>query len=191
MSTELNPLELLLATDTRYTLDAYSFVRDGLTYAVEVLEMGSDESEVRESDSEDLPIMSGSEAEHPELDNLELDNLELDNLELDNLELGNLENDDVEYTIDPKQERARHLTGQQLCEALRRFAVHQYGFMAKVVLAEWGIRETADFGNIVYNMINIGLMKKSAEDKRSHFDHVFDFDDAFEAQFQITQSASF
>lgn len=170
MSTELNPLELLLATDTRYTLDAYSFVRDGLTYAVEVLEMGSDESEALDSDSVEMPMIN-----------------ELDN---ENSEHDKFDNDEANV-IDPKQERARHLTGQQLCEALRRFAVHQYGFMAKVVLAEWGIRETADFGNIVYNMINIGLMKKSAEDKRSHFDHVFDFDDAFEAQFQITQSASF
>ena len=82
----------------------------------------------------------------------------------------------------------RHLTGQELCQAIRQYAVNQYGFMAKVVLNNWGVSSTGDFGNIVYNMINVGLMKKSKNDRRSHFDNVFDFDEVFEANFEICKA---
>jgi uncharacterized repeat protein (TIGR04138 family) len=80
----------------------------------------------------------------------------------------------------------RHLTGQQLCEAIRRYALEEFGFMAKAVLNSWGITETSDFGEIVYNLINVGLMKKSEQDRREDFDDVYDFDEAFRRQFQIT-----
>ncbi|MDP6444160.1 MAG: hypothetical protein QGG36_28820 [Pirellulaceae bacterium] len=79
-----------------------------------------------------------------------------------------------------------HLTGQQLCEAIRRFALEQYGFMAKTVLNSWGVFSTSDFGNVVYNLIEISLMKKSADDRREHFDDVFDFDQAFQRDFEIS-----
>src|SRR4051794_39212960 len=45
----------------------------------------------------------------------------------------------------------RHLTGQQLCEAIRLFALDQYGYMAKDVLNSWGVSTTGDFGEIVFN----------------------------------------
>ena len=84
---------------------------------------------------------------------------------------------------------SRHLTGQQLCEAIRQFAVQQYGFMAKVVLNEWGISATRDFGEIVYNMIDIGLMKKSRHDRKSHFDDVYDFDAVFQENFVMSDGS--
>ena len=64
--------------------------------------------------------------------------------------------------------------------------MQQYGYMAKVVLNNWGLRTTGDFGEIVYNLIGIGWMKKSASDERAHFDNVYDFDEAFQEGFQIT-----
>lgn len=78
-----------------------------------------------------------------------------------------------------------HLTGQQLCQAIRQYAVEQYGYMAKVVLKNWGFESTGDFGNVVYNLIGIGWMRKSENDRREHFDNVFDFDEAFEKSFEI------
>jgi uncharacterized repeat protein (TIGR04138 family) len=78
---------------------------------------------------------------------------------------------------DLESEEERHVTGQQLCEAIRRYAVEQYGFMAKSVLNEWGIRTTGDFGEIVFSLIDIGQMKKTDSDRREDFDDVFDFDD--------------
>src|SRR5215813_8800068 len=61
----------------------------------------------------------------------------------------------------PDAEEERHVTGQQLCEAVRQYAVEQYGGLAKNVLAHWGIRSTSDFGEIVFNLIAIGQMRKT------------------------------
>lgn len=79
-----------------------------------------------------------------------------------------------------------HLTGQQLSEAIRSLALEQFGLMARVVLDSWGIHSTADFGDIVYNLIDIGLMKKSATDRREDFNDVYDFEEAFDRQFKIS-----
>jgi uncharacterized repeat protein (TIGR04138 family) len=82
--------------------------------------------------------------------------------------------------------RERHLTGQQLCEAIRQFAIDQYGFMALTVLGSWGIRATGDFGEIVYNMIRVELMKQSDKDRREDFEDVYDFEEVFRDEFEIT-----
>ena len=60
-----------------------------------------------------------------------------------------------------EEEPERHVTGQQLCEAIRRYAVQQFGLMAKSVLNEWGVHNTGDFGEIVFNLIDIGQMRKT------------------------------
>ena len=77
------------------------------------------------------------------------------------------------------------MTGQELCEAIRRYALQQYGYMARLVLKNWGIRSTGDFGEIVYNLIRIGCMRKTARDRREDFDDVYDFDTAFRQEFRI------
>jgi uncharacterized repeat protein (TIGR04138 family) len=79
----------------------------------------------------------------------------------------------------------RHVTGQELCEAIRRFALEQYGYMAKTVLNSWGVRRTGDFGEIVFNLIHIGHMRKTPHDRREDFEEVYDFDAAFEEEFRI------
>ncbi len=103
-----------------------------------------------------------------------------------------------EETTEPADEEAggekrreRHLTGQQLSEAIRLYALEQYGLMAKVVLNSWGLYTTGDFGEIVYNLIGIGWMKKSARDRREDFDNVYDFDEAFEQDFKITMRGGY
>jgi uncharacterized repeat protein (TIGR04138 family) len=85
-----------------------------------------------------------------------------------------------------EQGSERHVSGQELCEAIRRFAVEQYGYMAKTVLNSWGVKSTGDFGEIVFNLIRIGQMRKTARDRREDFDDVYDFDTAFKQQFKIS-----
>jgi uncharacterized repeat protein (TIGR04138 family) len=79
----------------------------------------------------------------------------------------------------------RHVSGQELCEAIRQFATEQYGYLAKTVLNNWGIHCTGDFGEIVFNLIQIGQMRKTASDCREDFDDVYDFDVAFRKDFKI------
>jgi uncharacterized repeat protein (TIGR04138 family) len=95
-------------------------------------------------------------------------------------------------TVSDEQEleEQRHVTGQQLCEAIRRYAVEQYGMLAKNVLNDWGVHTTGDFGEIVFNLIDIGQMKKTDNDRREDFENVFDFDDGLRDVFQPITSDS-
>jgi uncharacterized repeat protein (TIGR04138 family) len=85
-------------------------------------------------------------------------------------------------------EGEQHITGQQLCEAIRQYALEQYGFMAKTVLNSWGVHSTSDFGEIVYNLIRIKHMKRSKSDRREDFDDCYDFANAFEPVFEHSGS---
>jgi uncharacterized repeat protein (TIGR04138 family) len=78
-----------------------------------------------------------------------------------------------------------HVTGQELCRAAREYAVVQYGFLAKTVLNSVGIRKTDDIGNIVYNLISIGQMRKTPQDCREDFANVFDFETTFAETYRI------
>jgi uncharacterized repeat protein (TIGR04138 family) len=82
----------------------------------------------------------------------------------------------------------RHITGQQLCEACRLYAIEQYGYLAKLVLNSWGLYETSDFGEIVYNLIEIEQMRKSENDQKEDFENAFSFEDGFEPQFVVVAS---
>ena len=93
--------------------------------------------------------------------------------------------DEEEVEQEGGTRKLRHVSGQDLCHALRLFAVEQYGYMAKLVLSNWGICATSDFGEIVYNLIRIGEMTKSDEDRREDFDVVYDFDQALVREFVI------
>ncbi len=85
-------------------------------------------------------------------------------------------------------EEIRHVTGQQLCEAIRVYALQQYGALAKNVFDHWGVHSTSDFGEIVFNLIDIGQMKKTDSDRREDFDHVFDFEEGFRNPFAAQAS---
>lgn len=91
------------------------------------------------------------------------------------------EHEDWEEEEDPQQ----HVTGQELCEAIRQYALEQYGFMAKVVLNSWGVSKTGHFGDIVFNLIDIGQMRKTPHDRREDFSDVYDFDVVFQKEFEI------
>jgi uncharacterized repeat protein (TIGR04138 family) len=75
--------------------------------------------------------------------------------------------------------RPRHVSGPELVHGLRVYALEQYGPLAKTVLNAWGVRRCADFGEIVFNLIEYSLFSKSESDRREDFANVFDFDDAF------------
>ena len=98
----------------------------------------------------------------------------------------------LELPEDPEEleafEKSRHVSGRQLCEGIRDFAIAQYGMLAPVVLGRWNVRRSADFGRIVFEMVDAGMMRKTDEDRVEDFDDVFDFREAFgpEAAVQLT-----
>lgn len=85
----------------------------------------------------------------------------------------------VETQLHSEYDDDRHVSGQQLCMGLRDYGVQQYGLLAKSVLGRWGIRKTADFGSIIFAMVDAGLMRKTDEDRLEDFHDVFDFDEVF------------
>ena len=77
------------------------------------------------------------------------------------------------------QHAHRHVSGQELLYGLREFALKEYGPMSKAVLNEWGIKTTDDIGQIVFNLVNAGVLGKNETDSPNDFKNVFTFDDAF------------
>lgn len=73
----------------------------------------------------------------------------------------------------------RHVSGQDLCEALRVLAVQMWGPLAGEVLRRWNIRRTRDFGEMVYLMIELGHMGRQDSDDITDFDDVYKFATAF------------
>jgi len=73
----------------------------------------------------------------------------------------------------------RHVSGQELLEGIRQFAIQQFGPMAVTVFEEWGITRCSDFGEIVFNMVEVGLLAKTDKDTRDDFQNGYDFTDAF------------
>ena len=82
------------------------------------------------------------------------------------------------HGIEPGQTQ-QHVTGQQICFALRELASERWGMLASTVLAKWNIHKTDDFGNMVYLLIQNGLMRKTDKDSIDDFHDVYDFEKAF------------
>lgn len=81
--------------------------------------------------------------------------------------------------LQSRLEVRRHVTAAELAWACRDFALQQYGLLAPVVLAHWGITRTEDLGRIVYTLVEVGLLVTQPGDHESDFNAVYEFADAF------------
>jgi uncharacterized repeat protein (TIGR04138 family) len=81
--------------------------------------------------------------------------------------------------LQSRLEARRHVTGAELAWACRDFARQQFGLMARVVLAHWGITRTEDMGRIVFTLVEVGLLVTQPGDAESDFEAVYQFADAF------------
>lgn len=62
-----------------------------------------------------------------------------------------------------------HITGQELVNGMINLLHEKYGCLAKDVVEFWGINDTLDFGNIVFNLIDENLLSASANDSIEDF----------------------
>ena|SRR6185312_9891460 len=88
-----------------------------------------------------------------------------------------------------KAARSRHVTGQELLEGLRIYALDQYGPLTKTVLNAWGVKRCSDFGDIVFNLIEYNVFSKTESDRREDFTGVYTFDEAFVKPFLPAKTA--
>ena len=77
----------------------------------------------------------------------------------------------------------RHVSGGELLQGIREYALEQFGPMALALFDEWGIHAGEDFGNLVFNLVGAGLLGKTDQDTLEDFRGVYDFDDAFRKPF--------
>jgi len=91
----------------------------------------------------------------------------------------------LDFTAKKITVERRHVSGQTLCEGLRKLAIKKWGRMAMVVLNVWGIKTTRDFGEIVYLMIKHELMNAAATDSIDDFNDAYDFKSVFKDQFEF------
>ena len=74
-------------------------------------------------------------------------------------------------------EGAHHVSGPELLHGVRDFALREFGLMARGVFRCWGINRTADFGEIIFNLIDANLMSKTPDDSRADFHDIYDLDE--------------
>jgi len=102
--------------------------------------------------------------------------------------------DALDYTIetlgrDRETGASRHVGGRELLEGMRELAAEQFGPLATVVLERWGIRTTEDVGEVVFNLIDSGLLSRRPTDSRQDFADGFDFGSTFEEKFRARIAA--
>jgi uncharacterized repeat protein (TIGR04138 family) len=86
--------------------------------------------------------------------------------------------------LDREHGARRHVTGQELLEGARRHALETYGPLAWHVLDHWGVRRTEDIGEIVFLLVESGVLGKNEDDRPEDFAGGYDFDEAFRAPYR-------
>ncbi len=85
----------------------------------------------------------------------------------------------LEYTM-RKMGKRGHVNGKQLLLGIRDLARERFGPMARLVFESWGVKATDDFGEIVFRLVDEGILAKTPEDSKDDFKSVYDFKEAFE-----------
>ena len=73
----------------------------------------------------------------------------------------------------------RHVSGPELLEGVRQYALKEFGPLVMTVFDNWGIHSCEDIGNMVFNLIGAGIFGKTEEDSIDDFKNVYDFGEAF------------
>lgn len=80
--------------------------------------------------------------------------------------------------------KGNHVSGQELLEGIRTFAIDQYGPLTYTVLQHWGITKCEHFGDIVFNLVEYGVLGKTEQDSKSDFKDGYCFNEAFLEPFE-------
>ena len=77
----------------------------------------------------------------------------------------------------------RHVSGAEVADAVRELAIGRFGPLARTVLEHWGIHSTSDMGEVVFAMVDCGILIKQPGDSREDFEGLFSFEEAFEESY--------
>jgi len=90
----------------------------------------------------------------------------------------------VEYTCEKLGGR-KDVSGQELVEGLCDLAVERFGYLAPTVLKHWGVKSTEDFGEIVFTLVEFGLLGKSPRDSKADFRDVLDLHQTLRERYRM------
>ena len=76
-----------------------------------------------------------------------------------------------------------HVSGEELLEGIRSFALDRFGPMTLTLMNHWNIRQCRDFGNIVFNLVEFGILARTDNDSLEDFEGGYNFQEAFESPF--------
>ena len=91
----------------------------------------------------------------------------------------------LEYTLQ-ELDKPRHVSGQELLDGIRRYAIRKFGPTSRMVFEHWGVRVTEDFGRMVFLLVEQGILTKTESDSIEDFANGFDFKKAFEDEYSWT-----
>jgi uncharacterized repeat protein (TIGR04138 family) len=94
----------------------------------------------------------------------------------------------LEYSQSRLTER-RHVCGRELAEACRDLALEQFGVMSRLVLNHWGVHTTGDIGDIVFTLVDLGVLISLPSDRKEEFVDVYDFAGVFERDYPWESAA--
>ena len=80
-------------------------------------------------------------------------------------------------------DRPRHVSGRELADAVKELALDRYGPLARTVLEHWGVHSTSDLGEMVFLMVDHGVLTKRPSDSREDFEDLYSFEEAFEGEY--------
>ena len=93
--------------------------------------------------------------------------------------------DALQFTVEkmgkeslPKQQR--HVSGRDLVRAISEYGMDQFGPLTASVFEHWGVRETRDFGEMVFNLVGANMMSKTDDDRIDDFVEVYAFEEEFD-----------
>lgn len=89
-----------------------------------------------------------------------------------------------------KPDHGRHVSGKELLEGIKNYALDEFGPLSFTVFKEWGVNNTQDFGEIVFNLVEAGRLGKTESDSRDDFKNGYDFVEAFVDPFEPQPAAS-
>lgn len=90
----------------------------------------------------------------------------------------------LDFALESRGGKRRHVSGGEIMEAVRRLALERFGYLARTVLCHWGIASTDDFGEIVFRLISVDLLQRTADDRIEDFRSLYAFEDAFDEAFE-------
>ena len=73
----------------------------------------------------------------------------------------------------------RHVSGPELLDGVRQYALKEFGPMVLTVFGSWGISSCEDIGHMVFNLIGAGIFGKTDRDSIEDFKDVYEFEEAF------------